>query len=80
MLGDLNQIKCTHKHQRIVKWFNLNDNMTRLVSRILSLFVSAPIMLVSVLPHLEPVIGPTPKLHHTSLLVKGKVFHIHLGK
>ena len=69
------------QHQRIVKWFSFVDIMMRLVSEILFLSLRLPpIMLVSVLPHLEPVIGPTPKLHHTSLLVKGKVFHIHLGK
>ena len=68
------------QHQRIVKQFSFVDIM-RLVSEILFLSLRLPpIMLVSVLPHLEPVIGPTPKLHHTSLLVKGKVFHIHLGK
>ena len=69
------------QHQRIVKQFSFVDIMMRLVSEIFFLSLCLPpIMLVSVLPHLEPVIGPTPKLHHTSLLVKGKVFHIHLGK
>ena len=57
--------------------------MTRLDTGVLALFVSAPALcwcLYCVLSHLEPVIGPTPELHHTSLLVKGKVFHIHLAK
>ena len=29
--------------------------------------------------NLSSIIGPTSKLHYTSLLVKGKIFHIHLA-
>ena len=66
-------------HYSLIPWEE-GENTFHALCKFFILFKDSFVILDSPWTHLEAVIGPTPELHHTSLLVKRKVFHIHLRK